>query len=106
MKREVVQITRDSDEVIAGTFAEVVARGPDHLLVRPIGWDQHREVIVPADAVTQPRRIVENPLKVNWTAGYRPGYGSSFASPPVRVRCSQWPHERHGGRCLVELTCW
>lgn len=63
MKREVVQIKGDTGEITAGTFAEVVARGPDHHLVRPIGWEQHREVIVPADVVIQPRRIGETPLR-------------------------------------------
>jgi len=62
VKREVVQVKRDSDEVPAGTFAEVLARGPDHLLVRPLGWEDGREVIVPADAVLPPRRIADVPF--------------------------------------------
>ena len=64
MKRDVVQVKRDSDEIPAGTFAEVLARGPDHLLVRPLfsdGRKAGRSSCRPT-AVLPPRRIADVPF--------------------------------------------
>jgi len=59
VKRDLVQIKQDGAELRRGMFAEVLARGPDHLLVRALEWDDGRQVIVPAEDVVSPRRITD-----------------------------------------------
>jgi hypothetical protein len=36
--------------------------------------------------------------------GYRSGYGSAAASPPLIVEYFPFPHDGHGGKCVVEPT--
>jgi hypothetical protein len=59
VERDLVQIKQGGVELRRGMFAEVLARGPDHLLVRALEWDDGRQVIVPAEDVVSPRRITD-----------------------------------------------
>lgn len=57
--RELVELSRAVGDVPAGTFAAVVGRGPDHLLLERVDWSAgvSPRFIAPLDAVAQPRDL-------------------------------------------------